>query len=96
MRTIGQYRTYYTSKASVPSTTDAEDVKASRKAIVILPDVFGLGINNPKLIADMLNDKVGCDVYVPDTFVGKVRVDDSTVWYILLKGPTLVFRWPDL
>lgn len=66
MVTAGTYRSYYSSKATVPRAEGA-----SQKAIIISPDVFGLGIVNPKLIADQLNEKVGCNVYVPDVFEGK-------------------------
>lgn len=72
MRTVGQYETYFSTKATVASFAAGSegDVKSSRRAIVILPDMFGLSINNTKLIADVLNEKVGCDVYVPDLFAG--------------------------
>lgn len=66
MHTVGKYQTYLSTKATVAPGADG-----STKAILILPDIFGLGIVNPKLTADMLNEKVGCDVYVPDTFEGE-------------------------
>jgi len=65
MTTVGKYQTYLSSKATVAPADGG-----SKKAILILPDIFGLGIVNPKLVADMLNEKVGCDVFVPDTFEG--------------------------
>jgi hypothetical protein len=42
----------------------------SKKAVIILPDIFGLGINNPKILADEFAEKLGVDVYVPDMFAG--------------------------
>lgn len=35
-------------------------------------DIFGLGINNPKLIADELALKTGLVVYVPDLLEGEI------------------------
>lgn len=40
------------------------------KAIVILSDVFGLAISNPKIIADTISERTGFDVWVPDLFNG--------------------------
>ena len=39
-------------------------------AILVLTDIFGLGLNNPKIIADKLAERVDCDVWVPDVFDG--------------------------
>lgn len=44
----------------------------SKAAVVIITDVFGLSIQNPKIIADMFAEKLGCDVYVPDIFNGNI------------------------
>jgi len=41
-----------------------------KSAVVILTDVFGLPVQNPKIIADSLSRKLGVDVYVPDIFNG--------------------------
>ena len=43
---------------------------ASSNAIVLLTDIFGLGLINSKLLADELAKRVGCDVWVPDLFEG--------------------------
>ncbi|KIM31770.1 hypothetical protein M408DRAFT_327205 [Serendipita vermifera MAFF 305830] len=40
------------------------------KALVIAPDIFGLDLDNPKLMADIFAEKCGIDVWVPDTFKG--------------------------
>ncbi|KIJ51284.1 hypothetical protein M422DRAFT_244466 [Sphaerobolus stellatus SS14] len=40
----------------------------SRRVIIVLSDIFGLKINNPKLIADKLSERLQCDVWVPDLF----------------------------
>lgn len=40
------------------------------KVLVISPDIFGFGIDNPKLLADLFANKCGIDVWVPDTFKG--------------------------
>ncbi|KAI8907986.1 dienelactone hydrolase [Gorgonomyces haynaldii] len=44
---------------------------ATNKAIVLVTDVFGLGIKNPKLLADAFAKETGFSVYVPDLFKGK-------------------------
>lgn len=39
-------------------------------AIIVLTDIFGVALKNPKIIADKLAQEVGCDVWVPDVFNG--------------------------
>lgn len=41
-----------------------------QKAVVILPDAFGLPIPNAQIIADRFSEKLGIDVYVPDIYHG--------------------------
>jgi len=41
-----------------------------KKVILLLTDAFGLPVNNCKIIADELAKKLGCDVWVPDYFMG--------------------------
>jgi len=41
-----------------------------KKAVLLLTDAFGLPVNNCKIIADVLAEKLGCDVWVPDYFMG--------------------------
>ncbi|KAM0753222.1 hypothetical protein T439DRAFT_323857 [Meredithblackwellia eburnea MCA 4105] len=40
------------------------------KAIIIAADAFGLGIANPRIVADTLRDLTGLTVYVPDLIDG--------------------------
>lgn len=40
------------------------------KVLVISPDIYGLGLDNPKLLADLCAERSGIDVWVPDTFKG--------------------------
>lgn len=60
--------------------TDSADVKATKitpgstKALVIVPDIFGFSLPNPKLMADILAEKCGIDVWAFDIFSG---------WFIL-------------
>lgn len=56
---------YHRSAPASPSGTDA-----SKHAIILLTDIFGLAIKNPRIIADLLSEKVGVDVWVPDVFNG--------------------------
>ncbi|GAA5900713.1 hypothetical protein JCM5296_004876 [Sporobolomyces johnsonii] len=41
------------------------------KVIVLATDIYGLGIPNPKLLADKLAAELGWTVYVPDLFEGE-------------------------
>lgn len=49
--------------------------EGTKKAIVILTDIFGLLMPNPKVTADALKEKLGADVYVPDLFGGAYAYD---------------------
>lgn len=44
----------------------------SKRAILLLTDGFGLPLKNCKILADNLATRLGCDVWVPDYFEGKV------------------------
>jgi len=48
--------------------SNKEDTKD--KAVVVLTDIFGLSISNPKIIADTIAERSGFDVWVPDLFNG--------------------------
>ncbi|KAI9443153.1 dienelactone hydrolase endo-1-3,1,4-beta-D-glucanase [Lactarius indigo] len=54
------------------------DSTQSTRAIVLLTDVFGLALPNPRIVADHLAERVGVDVWIPDFFDGKptFRVTD--------------------
>ncbi|KAH9049982.1 dienelactone hydrolase endo-1-3,1,4-beta-D-glucanase [Lactarius hengduanensis] len=41
------------------------------KAIVLLTDIFGLALSNPRIVADHFAEHVGVDVWIPDFFNGK-------------------------
>lgn len=43
----------------------------AKKAVLLFTDAFGLGVSNPKLIADELASQLQCDVWVPDYFLGR-------------------------
>jgi carboxymethylenebutenolidase len=51
-------------------TPAPKDATQRMKAIVLLTDIFGLPLPNPKIIADHLAKHVGVDVWVPDLFNG--------------------------
>ncbi|CAK5270615.1 unnamed protein product [Mycena citricolor] len=55
----------YFAPAATTSTT------GSKRAIVLLTDIFGLPLKNCKVIADEFARRLGCDVWVPDLFAGK-------------------------
>lgn len=45
-----------------------------KTCLVLLTDIFGLPLNNSKLIADEMAKKTGADVWIPDLFAGKPPV----------------------
>ncbi|KAJ6531634.1 Alpha/Beta hydrolase protein [Mycena vulgaris] len=49
----------------------------SRRAIILLTDIFGLPLNNPKILADNFAQHLMCDVWVPDLFAGRAPVTVS-------------------
>jgi carboxymethylenebutenolidase len=51
-------------------TAAPNDATQQTKAIVLLTDIFGLPLPNPRIIADHLAEQVGVDVWVPDYFNG--------------------------
>ena len=58
--------------APAPASLD-ETTTPAKKAVLLLTDAFGLGIPNPKLIADELASQLQCDVWVPDYFLGELK-----------------------
>lgn len=54
---------YYLAKGSQRGSED--------KAIVLGTDIFGLGLPNPKIMADLFAERTRPDVYVPDYFQGE-------------------------
>ena len=51
-------------------TAPPSDATQRTKAIVLLTDIFGLPLPNPRIVADHLAEQVGVDVWVPDFFNG--------------------------
>ncbi|KAJ7644111.1 dienelactone hydrolase endo-1-3,1,4-beta-D-glucanase [Roridomyces roridus] len=46
----------------------------TKRAIILLTDIFGLPLNNPKILADSYSQHLQCDVWVPDLFEGRPPV----------------------
>lgn len=63
METIGPYATYVAHPSSGAPAN-------SSRGILYAYDAFGLGLNNNKVFPDVLADKTGMTVYVPDIFDG--------------------------
>lgn len=55
-------------------TAAPSDATQLSKAIVLLTDIFGLPLPNPKIVADHLAEHIGVDVWIPDFFNGAFRV----------------------
>ncbi|KAN0123351.1 dienelactone hydrolase endo-1-3,1,4-beta-D-glucanase [Russula decolorans] len=60
-------------------TAAPNDATQRTKAIVLLTDIFGLPLPNPRIVADQLAEQVGVDVWVPDLFNGKPIADANTM-----------------
>ncbi|KAF8515308.1 dienelactone hydrolase endo-1,3,1,4-beta-D-glucanase [Hysterangium stoloniferum] len=59
----------------------------SKRAVVILTDVFGLKIANPKLLADKYSQVLKCDVWVPDLFEGRPPFTEAQLGPLLHDVP---------
>jgi len=68
----------------------------SKRAIIVLTDIFGLGIPNAKLLADKYSEQLKCDVWVPDLFEGESLLGTRqlcwTEYDLVLKGNHLLLR----
>jgi len=60
-------------------TAAPQDATERTKAIVLLTDIFGLPLPNPRILADHLAEQVGVDVWVPDFFNGKPIADVNSL-----------------
>lgn len=49
----------------------APNGEPSKRAVLLFTDVFGLLLQNPKIMADTMAKELGCDVWVPDYFRGR-------------------------
>ncbi|XP_006461676.1 hypothetical protein AGABI2DRAFT_193078 [Agaricus bisporus var. bisporus H97] len=48
-----------------------------KRAVLLLTDAFGLGLDNPKIMADYFAEQLHCDVWVPDIWAGKPLIKES-------------------
>lgn len=48
----------------------SERALESKRAVILLTDVFGLPLKNCKIIADEVAERLQCDVWIPDYFNG--------------------------
>jgi len=66
--------TYFSPAPPSPSSSssDSEETSVPKKnAVVLCTDGSGLALPNCKFIADELAKELGCDVWVPDYFLGE-------------------------
>jgi carboxymethylenebutenolidase len=54
--------------------------KTGGKAIILLTDIFGFSIQNPKILADHFAQELDCDVWVPDQFNGTPDIYQLTCY----------------
>jgi dienelactone hydrolase len=66
------------------------------KAIVLLTDIFGLPLPNPRIVADHLAEQVGVDVWVPDYFNGKPPADVNSLEPLMPDRAGFKTRWLDI
>jgi len=71
----------------------ASDTTERTKAIVLLTDIFGLPLPNPRIIADHLAEHVGVDVWVPDFFDGKPPIDANALEPLLPDRAGVRITW---
>ncbi|KAJ3528367.1 hypothetical protein NMY22_g9447 [Coprinellus aureogranulatus] len=57
--------------AYLATPTDVDASAKSKRAVLLLTDVFGLPLKNCKIIADEVAERLKCDVWIPDYFNGK-------------------------
>ncbi|KIY64972.1 dienelactone hydrolase endo-1,3,1,4-beta-D-glucanase [Cylindrobasidium torrendii FP15055 ss-10] len=50
------------------------DNSSTTRVVILLTDIFGLNVSNPKVLADLYAEQLECDVWVPDLFRGKAPV----------------------
>ena len=67
-----------------PAPTTSDPTRKKR-AVIILTDVFGLTMPNPKLMADEFAQKLECDVYIPDVFNGVFLILPFCLHYCVWK-----------
>ena len=58
-------------------TAAPNDATERTKAIVLLTDIFGIVLPNPRILADHLAEEAGLDVWVPDFFNGASLISTS-------------------
>jgi len=73
------------------SGSNQEDTKD--KAVVVLTDIFGLAISNPKIIADTIAERTGFDVWVPDMFNGYPPVAPEVLDSFIPRRPGEISFW---
>ncbi|KAF8478080.1 dienelactone hydrolase endo-1-3,1,4-beta-D-glucanase [Russula ochroleuca] len=66
------------------------------KAIVLLTDVFGLPLPNPRILADHLAEHVDVDVWVPDFFNGKPPFDANKLEPLMPDRAGAKLSWRDV
>jgi len=65
-------------------TAAPSDATQSSKAIVLLTDIFGVLLPNPRIVADHLAEHVGVDVWIPDFFNGAFLQRTFSLWRLLV------------
>ncbi|EJD35047.1 dienelactone hydrolase endo-1,3,1,4-beta-D-glucanase [Auricularia subglabra TFB-10046 SS5] len=76
----------------------ADGATRSKNAVVLFTDIFGLALNNPKVLADQFAKALRVDVWVPDLFAGKppVRVDELAPHTSPVPGAAKKTLWQQL
>jgi hypothetical protein len=69
------------------STAAPSDATQRTKAIILLTDIFGLPLPNPRIVADHLAEHVGVDVWIPDFFNGAPSHYYRCLWLADIQTP---------
>lgn len=90
----GTFTSQYSAEAYL-AAAPAPEATGPKRAIILLTDIFGLPLNNPKVIADNFAKALNCDVWVPDIFAGKPPIKPED-----MKGEPdragVKFKWLDI
>ncbi|KZO96040.1 dienelactone hydrolase endo-1,3,1,4-beta-D-glucanase [Calocera viscosa TUFC12733] len=69
---VGSMDCYY-----APAPQGGRAPTADKNAILLFTDIFGLPLENPKIMADSFAKETGLDVYVPDMFDGRPVIKEQ-------------------
>jgi len=76
-----------------PAPPHITETSASKKAIVLFTDIYGIPLVNNRIIADKISEQVGVDVWVPNLFDGSPPITPDELFPLQPKKPGLTMSW---